>query len=161
MANVKIEIEHDQLILTGTDLEIQIIAKISIENAVSGSITVPARKFLDICRLLPVGSEINFEYYLNGIKKSFPDFLLMDKYGKIHIFESKSLNSSNNLNIDGQAYDDKINALKTAYLEISKFVPYNFYIPIKEGDQWKVFNYFEGKEKVISKETIQEILSSR
>lgn len=61
LANVLIVIDNEQLILTGTDLEIQIIAKIGIENAQSGSITVPARKFLDICRLLPVGSEINFE----------------------------------------------------------------------------------------------------
>jgi DNA polymerase-3 subunit beta len=61
LANVLIVIDNEQLVLTGTDLEIQIIAKIGIENAESGAITVPARKFLDICRLLPVGSDIKFE----------------------------------------------------------------------------------------------------
>ena len=78
LSNVLMVIETDQLILTGTDLEIQIIAKINIardgvyaENlpgagsaiatATPGSITVPARKFLDICRLLPNGAEIKFE----------------------------------------------------------------------------------------------------
>ncbi|MDP3390940.1 MAG: DNA polymerase III subunit beta [Methylococcaceae bacterium] len=78
LSNVLMVIEEDQLILTGTDLEIQIIAKINIardgvyaENlpgagsaiaaATPGSITVPARKFLDICRLLPNGAEIKFE----------------------------------------------------------------------------------------------------
>lgn len=61
LANVLIVIDNEQLVLTGTDLEIQIIAKINIEQAESGSITVPARKFLDICRLLPVASDIKFE----------------------------------------------------------------------------------------------------
>ncbi len=61
LSNVLMVIEDDQLILTGTDLEIQIIAKINIATATPGSITVPARKFLDICRLLPNGAEIKFE----------------------------------------------------------------------------------------------------
>jgi DNA polymerase-3 subunit beta len=61
LSNVLMVVEEDQLILTGTDLEIQIIAKINIATATPGSITVPARKFLDICRLLPNGAEIKFE----------------------------------------------------------------------------------------------------
>ncbi|MCX7101997.1 MAG: DNA polymerase III subunit beta [Methylobacter sp.] len=63
LSNVLLIIEDDQLILTGTDLEIQIIARISIQAVSSGSITVPARKFLDICRLLPNGAEIKFELH--------------------------------------------------------------------------------------------------
>ena len=59
LSNVLMVIEDNQLILTGTDLEIQIIAKINISPTMPGSITVPARKFLDICRLLPNGAEIN------------------------------------------------------------------------------------------------------
>lgn len=61
LSNVLMVIEADQLILTGTDLEIQIVAKINIETATPGAVTVPARKFLDICRLLPGGAEIKFE----------------------------------------------------------------------------------------------------
>jgi DNA polymerase-3 subunit beta len=61
LSNVLLVIEEDQLTLTGTDLEIQIIAKITIQANSSGSITVPARKFLDICRLLPNGAELKFE----------------------------------------------------------------------------------------------------
>jgi DNA polymerase-3 subunit beta len=85
LSNVLIVIEDDQLVLTGTDLEIQIIAKINIakggvyvENppgassaiasATPGSITVPARKFLDICRLLPNGAEIKFELVDGKVK---------------------------------------------------------------------------------------------
>jgi len=68
LSNVLIVIDDDQLILTGTDLEIQIIAKININFATPGSITVPARKFLDICRLLPNGAEIKFEQQDDKVK---------------------------------------------------------------------------------------------
>jgi DNA polymerase III subunit beta len=61
LSNVLIHAGENQLVLTGTDLEIQIVAKINIEITNPGSITVPARKFLDICRLLPNDAEIKFE----------------------------------------------------------------------------------------------------
>ncbi|MFU8789819.1 MAG: DNA polymerase III subunit beta [Methylobacter sp.] len=68
LSNVLMVIEEDQLTLTGTDLEIQIIAKINIAAMSPGSITVPARKFLDICRLLPNGAEIKFELQEDKVK---------------------------------------------------------------------------------------------
>jgi DNA polymerase-3 subunit beta len=68
LSNVLIVIDDDQLTLTGTDLEIQIIAKININQATPGSITVPARKFLDICRLLPPSAEIKFEQQDDKVK---------------------------------------------------------------------------------------------
>ena len=68
LANVLMVIKDEVLSLTGTDLEIQIIAKININQATSGAITVPARKFLDICRLLPNGAEIKFEQHDDKVK---------------------------------------------------------------------------------------------
>lgn len=70
LANVLIVIDQEQLILTGTDLEIQIIAKLNIMATQTGAITVPARKFLDICRLLPNGAEITFELQEDKVKIS-------------------------------------------------------------------------------------------
>lgn len=62
LSNVLVTIDYDHLILTGTDLEIQLIAKINGASKVTaGSITVPAKKFLDICRLLPKDADIKFE----------------------------------------------------------------------------------------------------
>lgn len=61
LSNVLIVIEPDRLILTGTDSEIQLIVAITASSQTQGSITVPARKFLDICRLLPQGAHIVFE----------------------------------------------------------------------------------------------------
>lgn len=68
LSNVLLVIENEQLTMTGTDLEVQLIAKLDLPNATSGSITVPARKFLDICRLLPAGSEIRFEQNEDKVK---------------------------------------------------------------------------------------------
>jgi DNA polymerase-3 subunit beta len=62
LANVLFKIENNQLTLTGTDLEIQIVVKIPLESDsdIGSCITIPARKLLDICRLLPNKSEIKF-----------------------------------------------------------------------------------------------------
>jgi len=68
LANVLMVIQDNQLVLTGTDLEIQLIAKITLQPTFNGAITVPARKLLDICRLLPSGAEIKFEQHDDKIK---------------------------------------------------------------------------------------------
>ncbi len=68
LSNVLLVVEEDLICLTGTDLEIQIVAKIAIDLATPGRITVPARKFLDICRLLPSGAEIKFELQNDKVK---------------------------------------------------------------------------------------------
>ena len=68
LSNVLLVIKNEQLTMTGTDLEVQLIAKLDLPNATDGSITVPSRKFLDICRLLPVGSEIRFEQHDDKVK---------------------------------------------------------------------------------------------
>lgn len=53
LANVLLVLEEDRLSLTGTDLEVEIVGRIQLDNpGVSGEITVPARKLLDICRSL-------------------------------------------------------------------------------------------------------------
>ncbi len=68
LSNVLIVVQDDQLVLTGTDLEIQMVAKLSLETAENGEITVPARKFLDLCRLLPTEAEINIETAEDKVK---------------------------------------------------------------------------------------------
>lgn len=62
LANVLLVLEKNQLSLTGTDLEVEIVGRINLEgdNISEGEITVPAKKFLDICKALPEGSTIDF-----------------------------------------------------------------------------------------------------
>ncbi|WP_349431930.1 DNA polymerase III subunit beta [Methylomarinum sp. Ch1-1] len=68
LSNVLLDVTENQLVLTGTDLEIQIIVKINLNVEQPGTITVPARKFLDICRLLPNDAEIKIEYKDDKVK---------------------------------------------------------------------------------------------
>ena len=68
LSNVLIVAKEQALYLTGTDLEVQIVANIKLDIEIAGSITVPARKFLDICRLLPQEAAIKFELQNNKVK---------------------------------------------------------------------------------------------
>lgn len=38
----------------------------------------------------PYNSEIKYEYYDGSVRRSFPDFVMKDKRGRIHIFEVKA-----------------------------------------------------------------------
>jgi len=61
LSNLLLEIRSGILYMTATDTEIELKASISLEGEYEeGSITVPARKFLDICRSLSANSMIDF-----------------------------------------------------------------------------------------------------
>ncbi len=54
LGNLLLKVEDNQLSMTATDLEVELISRVTLEGEFeAGSITVPARKFLDICRGLP------------------------------------------------------------------------------------------------------------
>lgn len=54
LGNLLLSVDNNQLSMTATDLEVELISRVSLEGDFeAGSITVPARKFLDICRGLP------------------------------------------------------------------------------------------------------------
>ncbi len=59
LANILLVLSDENLSLTGTDLEVEIVGRLLVESAdETGEITVPARKLLDICRSLPDGALI-------------------------------------------------------------------------------------------------------
>lgn len=59
LSNVLISIQSDRLTMTGTDLEVELTASTSLDAAEDCEITLPARKFMDICKSLPEGSDIH------------------------------------------------------------------------------------------------------
>ena len=61
LSNVLIRLQDGQLELTGTDLEVQLVARVAVSSGEDGAVTVPARKLLDIFRLLPDNSEVKVE----------------------------------------------------------------------------------------------------
>ena len=53
LSNVLLVLKGKELSLTGTDLEVELIGRVQVEeSAQAGEITVPARKLLDICKSL-------------------------------------------------------------------------------------------------------------
>jgi DNA polymerase III subunit beta len=61
LANLLMVLNNNVLSLTGTDSEVEIVAKLNVELVdEAGSTTVPAKKLVDICRSLPEGQEIAF-----------------------------------------------------------------------------------------------------
>ncbi len=98
------------------------------------------------------GSEIKYEYYLNGIHQSYPDFILKDNKGKIHLFEVKSVNNSNKFSFDSAEYENKIRALKLCYKYCSEMTGHIFYLPILKNDKWQITRYIDGEESVITDE---------
>jgi len=61
LANFLIEATDSGLRITGTDMEVELVARANAEVAQAGSITVPARKLVDICRALPEGVQVNVQ----------------------------------------------------------------------------------------------------
>ena len=53
LANFLIAARDGQLSITGTDMEVELITKTAADVQVEGDITVPARKLVDIVRMLP------------------------------------------------------------------------------------------------------------
>ncbi len=62
LSNVMLVLEGSELSITGTDLEVELVGRVNLEQAPDsgGEITVPARKLADICKSLPDGSDIQF-----------------------------------------------------------------------------------------------------
>lgn len=59
LGNLLLQVADGTLSLTGTDLEMEMVARVAlVQQHEPGATTVPARKFFDICRGLPEGAEI-------------------------------------------------------------------------------------------------------
>lgn len=107
-------------------------------------------------------SEIKFEYCLGGIHSSYPDFIFMDCYDRIHIFEVKGLNKSSNqaFGFESDIYEEKIVELKRSYMQASKLTGYYFYLPMLVNDEWIITQIYNGIEKTLSLSQFRRFLSN-
>lgn len=56
LSNIKIQVSESELTITGSDLEVELVASTALEAGAciqAGESTVPARKLMDICKSLP------------------------------------------------------------------------------------------------------------
>ena len=58
LANLLVKVRDGQLSLTGTDLEVEMVARTAVDDAAAGETTIPARKLFEIVRALPDGSKV-------------------------------------------------------------------------------------------------------
>jgi DNA polymerase-3 subunit beta len=58
LANLLVQVQEGQLSLTGTDLEVEMVARTAVDDAQDGETTIPARKLFEIVRALPDGSKV-------------------------------------------------------------------------------------------------------
>lgn len=58
LSNVLLNVQKDQISMTATDLEIEIVSTTPLDVVETGTTTLPARKFLDIVRALPEDAQI-------------------------------------------------------------------------------------------------------
>jgi DNA polymerase III subunit beta len=62
LSNILMVVDGDQLSLTGTDLEVELLGRVTLsEPGEAGEITVPARKLMDICKTLPEDAQITLQ----------------------------------------------------------------------------------------------------
>jgi DNA polymerase III subunit beta len=59
LSNLLVSVADGRVSMTGTDLEVEMIARASVEDATDGETTIPARKLFEIVRALPDGSRVS------------------------------------------------------------------------------------------------------
>ncbi len=68
LSNILVVVKSQLLSLTGTDLEIEMIARVPLtQPAVAGATTIPGKKLIDICKALPEHAVISFEMADNKV----------------------------------------------------------------------------------------------
>src|ERR1043165_2293086 len=61
LSNLLFDAQKDELVITGTDLELELVSRAAVRTQTTGKTTVPARKLFDICRGLPEGADLTLE----------------------------------------------------------------------------------------------------
>jgi DNA polymerase-3 subunit beta len=96
LSNVLLETENGELKLTATDLDIGISSAIPATVIQEGAITVPAKKFFDIIRALPEGSEVELSMKKSNslnIKSGKANFKIVglpkEEFPQLPVFKDK------------------------------------------------------------------------
>ncbi len=61
LSNFLLEASKEGLIVTGTDLELELVSRAQIKVLTPGKVTIPARKLFDIVRSLPEGATLTLD----------------------------------------------------------------------------------------------------
>lgn len=108
-------------------------------------------------------SEIKYEYCLDGIHSSFPDFVMEDCFERIHIFEVKSVNIANATPaaFDSDAYKRKINELISCYKQASIMTKHVFYLPVRKDDEWHITRLLNGEQDTLTLDQFKDYVKMK
>ncbi len=108
-------------------------------------------------------SEIKYEYCLDGIHASYPDFVMEDCFGRIHIFEVKSVNVSNATPaaFDSEAYKRKMNELIRCYKQASIMTKHVFYLPVLKDDEWHITRLLSGEQDTLTLDQFKDYVKTK
>lgn len=108
-------------------------------------------------------SEIRYEYCKDGVHKSYPDFVLEDCFGRIHLFEVKSVNIANGTpaDFDSEDYKAKINALTECYKHSSRLTGHIFYLPVRKEMKWYITKLENGMQDTLTLDTFKKFIKKR
>lgn len=62
LANLMVVVKDATLVLTGSDLEVEMVARTAVEDSHDGEATIPARKLFELVRAMPDGSRITIQH---------------------------------------------------------------------------------------------------
>ena len=71
LANLLVTAREGALRFTATDSEVELEAQARVEDWEGGEVTVPARKFIDICQALPAGATVDFRIDAENENKAY------------------------------------------------------------------------------------------
>lgn len=122
----------------------------------------PSRKYLWGKNFI-ANSEIKYEYCLDGIHVSYPDFVMEDCFGRIHIFEVKSVNIANATPsaFDSDAYKQKMNELIRCYKQASIMTKHVFYLPVRKDDEWYITRLLSGEQDTLTVDQFKDYVKSK
>jgi len=61
LSNLLLQVGAKEMSLTGTDMEVELVASLQRSSKSSGEVTLPGRKLLDICRALPENADLSID----------------------------------------------------------------------------------------------------
>ena len=97
---------------------------------------------------------------MGALHSSYPDFIMKDKFGRIHIFEVKSVNKAEGFDFDNNIYIAKVAELKKCYKQASKITGQLFYLPILREDVWQITAFKNGEERTLSLDQFRAFVNS-
>lgn len=135
---------------------------VNTDGSVEGEKINPSLKYLWGKNYIS-NSEIKYEYCLDGIHSSYPDFVMEDCYGRIHLFEVKSVNIANATPavFNSEEYKQKINELKRCYKQASILTGHVFYLPVQKDDEWHITRLLNGEEDTLTKDQFEKYIKTR